>query len=76
MQRLTVRKIDEKVYQRLKDRARLSGRSFEAEVRAILDQAAFPDRSEVSRRAAAMRARRAGRYTGDATAAIGEDRDR
>lgn len=76
MRRLTVRMIDEKVYRRLKDRARLSGRSLKAEVRAILDQAVLPDRSEVSRRAAAMRARRAGRYTGDATAAIREDRER
>ncbi len=76
MRRLTVRMIDEKVYRRLKDRARLSGRSLEAEVRAILDQAVLPDRSEVSRRAAAMRARLAGRYSGDATAAIRERRDR
>ncbi len=76
MRRLTVRMIDEKVYRRLKDRARLSGRSLKAEVRAILDQAAFPDRSEVSRRAAAMRVRLKSRYRGDATAAIGEDRDR
>ena len=76
MRRLTIRMIDEKVYQRLKERARLSGRSLEAEVRAILDQAVLPDRSEVSRRAAAMRARLAGRYSGDATAAIRERRDR
>lgn len=76
MRRLTIRNVDEKVYQRLKDRARISRRSLEAEVRAILDQAVLPDRSEVSRRAAAMRARLAGRYMGDATAAIREDRDR
>ncbi len=76
MRRLTIRNVDEKVYQRLKDRARISRRSLEAEVRAILDQAVLPERSEVSRRAAAMRARLAARYTGDATAAIREDRDR
>ncbi len=76
MRQLTIRNVDDKVYQRLKERARVSRRSLEAEVRVILDQAVLPDRSEVSRRAAAMRARLKSRYTGDATAAIREDRDR
>ncbi len=71
-----VRNIDEQVYQRLKDRARINRRSLEAEVRTILDQAALPDRTEVVRRAAAMRARLVGRYHGDATAEIRKDRDR
>jgi len=76
MRQLTIRNVDEKVYRRLKERARISRRSLEAEVRVILDQAVLPDRAEVSRRAAAMRARLAGRYTGDVTAAIREDRER
>ena len=76
MPQLTVRNVDERVYQRLKDRARINRRSLEAEVRTILDQAALPDRTEVVRRAAAMRARLAGRYHGDATAEIRKDRDR
>ena len=76
MRELTIRRIDEDVYQHLKERARRNLRSLEAEVRVILDQAARPDRSEVTRRAAAMRARLAGRYRGDSTAAIREDRDR
>ena len=76
MRQLTIRKIDEQIYRRLQERARASRRSLEAEVRAILDQAVRPDRAEVARRAAAMRARLAGRYRGDATAAIREDRDR
>jgi len=76
MRQLTIRNVDEKVYRRLKERARISRRSLEAEVRVILDQAVLPDRSEVSRRAAAMRSRLAGRYTGDATAAVREDRER
>ncbi len=76
MRQLTVRNIDDNIYQRLKDRARVNRRSLEAEVRAILDQAVVPDRSEVARRAAAMRARLRGRYTGNATADIREDRDR
>ena len=76
MPQLTVRNVDEQVYQRLKDRARVNRRSLEAEVRAIPDQAALPDRAEVVRRAEAMRARLVGRYHGDATADIREDRDR
>ena len=76
MRQLTIRKIGEEVYQHLKERAHANRRSLEAEVRAILDEAARPDRSEVVGRAAAMRARLAGRYRGDATAAIREDRDR
>ncbi len=76
MPQLTVRNVDEQVYQRLKDRARINRRSLEAEVRAILDQAALPDRTEVVRRATEMRARRGDRYHGDATAEIRKDRDR
>ncbi len=76
MPQLTVRNIDQRVYRRLKDRARVNHRSLEAEVRVILDQAVLADRTEVVRRAAAMRARLAGRYSGDVTAEIREDRDR
>ncbi len=76
MPQLTVRNVSERVYQRLKDRARTNRRSLEAEVRAILDQAALPDRTEVVRRATEMRARLVGRYHGDATAEIRKDRDR
>lgn len=76
MRQLTVRNVDEGLYRRIKERARLSRRSLEAEVRAILDQAARPDRSEIARRAAALRARLAGRYQGDVTRAIRQDRDR
>lgn len=76
MHTLTVRNVEPHVYRRLKERARLSHRSLEAEVRAILEQAAVPDRAEFARWAAALRERIAGRYTGDATADIREDRDR
>lgn len=76
MRQMTIRNIDDDVYRRLRERARVSHRSMEAEVRAILQQAARPDRAEIARRAAAMRAGLAGRYTGDVTAEIREDRDR
>jgi plasmid stability protein len=76
MAQLTIRRIDEALYRRLKERAKLNGRSLEAEARVILEGAAKPDRSEIIRWSAALRARLARRYRGDATAAIREDRER
>lgn len=76
MRQMTIRNVDEKVYQRLKERARTSRRSLEAEVRSILDAAVVPDRSELIRLSTEMRARLAGHYKGDATADIRADRDR
>ena len=76
MRQITIRNIDDDVYRRLRARARVSHRSMEAEVRAILQQAACPDRAEIDRRAAANRALYAGPYTGDVTRDIREDRDR
>lgn len=38
MATLTVRRLDEDVYQRLRDRARANNRSLEAEVRDILEE--------------------------------------
>ena len=76
MRQLTVRGIEDDVYARLKSLARRNHRSVEAEVRVILDRATRPDRSEIARDAAEMRARLAATYTGDATADIRADRDR
>lgn len=76
MRQITVRNVDEKVYQRLKERARASRRSLEAELRVILDAAALPDRSEFARRAAEIRNSLVGRYKGDVTKWIREDRRR
>lgn len=76
MRQMTIRKIDDQIYERLKKRARAAGRSLEAEARAILGQAAMLDKQEFARRATAIRNSLAGRYKGDATAMIREDRDR
>lgn len=76
MRQLTIRKIDDRVYQRLKDRARINHRSLEAEIRAILDEAVTPDLSEFVRRTAEMRQKLKGRVKGDVVAMIREDRDR
>ncbi len=76
MRRLTIRNIDETVYRGLEDRARRARRSLAAEIRAILEEVLARERSEIARRAAAMRARLSGRYTGNATAEIRADRGR
>ena len=76
MRQMTIRNIDDRVYERLKERARTSRRSLEAEVRAILDEAVVPDRSELIRLSTEMRASLTGHYKGDVTADIRADRDR
>ena len=73
---MTVRNIDDALYERLKARAKVNERSLEGEVRHILDQVARGDRAALARRAAAIRERLKGRYSGDATADIRADRDR
>jgi hypothetical protein len=45
MATLTVRKVDDEVARRLKERARTAGRSAEAEHRAILEEALRPRRT-------------------------------
>jgi plasmid stability protein len=76
MATLTIRNLDPRVYERLKERARASKRSLEAEARTILEGAAFPDRAEFVRRINAIRAKFEGKYRGDVVADIREDRDR
>ena len=72
---LTIRNLDDDLYQRLKEQARLNQRSLEGEARLILDRALRLDRDAVIREAAAIRRSLTGRYTGDPTAEIREDRD-
>jgi plasmid stability protein len=76
MPQLTIRNLDDEIYERLRARARLNHRSLEAEVRSILSTAASPNRAEMAKRAAAIRTSLVGRYKGDATAEIRADRDR
>lgn len=72
---LTIRNLDDHVYGRLQERARLHRRSLEAEARVILDQALRFDREAVIREAEAIRRSLQGRYTGDSTAEIRAERD-
>ena len=76
MAALTIRNLDDALYERLKEQARLHHRSTEAEVRSILDQALRIDREAVVREAEAIRRSLVGRYTGDPTAEIRADRNR
>lgn len=73
---LTVRRLGEETLGRLKERAQLHHRSMEAEARAILEAALREDRGEVAREAAALRARLAGTFKGDAVREIREGRER
>lgn len=76
MRQLTIRNLDDDVYERLRARAKVNQRSLEAEIRTILSGAVLPDRSDAIRKADGFRESLVGRYSGDATAEIRKDRDR
>jgi len=76
MAALTIRNLDDTLYERLREQAKLHHRSAEAEVRCILAQALRVDREAVVREAEAIRRSLVGRYTGDPTAEIRAHRDR
>ena len=76
MARLTVRNVDDEVYEALKNRAARNHRSLEAEVRDVLAGAAREElRDEFLRWTAALREELRPHYSGSATADIREDRD-
>lgn len=74
MAQMTVRKLDDDLMRRLKIRAAGNGRSAEAEVRAILERDLRLGQSDFWERAAAFRAELKGRYFGDSTEIIREQR--
>jgi plasmid stability protein len=71
-----IRELDGVVIGRLKERARQHGRSLEAELRLILEQAAAADLGDARRLAARIRRRLAGRTHSDSAALLAEDRRR
>jgi plasmid stability protein len=76
MAQMTVRNLDEGVYEALKARARRNHRSLEAEARAVLERAARDEiREEFLRWSAELRDEMRPHYHGDATADIREDRE-
>lgn len=76
MAQLTVRKVDEALVRRLKMRAASNNRSAEAEHRAILEQALKPGSEDFWKQAAKLRKKLTGRYAGDSTQIVREERDR
>jgi plasmid stability protein len=77
MAQVLVRRLDDKVVERLKRRAKEHGRSLQSEVKTILEEAA-PDYEAARKRIERFRAnlKRSGRRFGDSAALIREDRDR
>lgn len=73
---LTIRNLDDDIYRRLKEQARLHRRSMEAEARMLLDHGLKPDREAAIRELEAIRRSLEGRYTGDPTVEIRAERDR
>ncbi len=78
MAQLLVRELQPKAVQRLKDMAKRSHRSLEAEARLILETAADRDERwhEAVRTADRMRRTLAGKITGDSADLIRDDRER
>lgn len=76
MAQVVIRHLDAAVVNRLKQRAKRHHRSLEGELRQILADAATPSRRELAEQARAMAKSLAGRWEGDSTALIREDRDR
>jgi antitoxin FitA len=73
---ILVRDLDQKTSQRLKERARLNGRSLQQEVEAIVERAAgMLTMSEARRLPERWRHRLGGRAFSDSAQLIREDRD-
>lgn len=75
MGQLIVRGLDDRLIQSLKQRAARSGRSAEAEHRAILEQALCPELESFQQAAARLRARTPPQES-DSADLIRQDRDR
>ena len=76
MAQVLIRDLDIKLVARLKERARQHGRSLEAELRGILEQAAVVDLTEARTLAARLRRRLGTRRHSDSAVLVVEDRSR
>jgi antitoxin FitA len=74
MSQVLIREIAPDTVKRLKTRARRHGRSLEAELRLILEQASVRDVAEAAVLAAKLRKRLAGRRHTDSARLVAEDR--
>ena len=78
MAQVLVRNLDEKIVRQLKKRARQRGRSLQAEVKIILEEAAQLDHAAFWKAADSIREslKQTGRKFSDSTELVREDRDR
>lgn len=76
MAQVLVRELDPETVERLKERAARHGRSLEAELRLILEQAAARDSAQAAVLAAKIRRRLIGRTHTDSALLVSEDRER
>lgn len=76
MAQVLVRDVDDKVIERLKARAKQSGRSLQVELKMILEQAARQDMIDARRLAERIRKKLSGRVHSDSVELIREDRER
>ncbi len=74
MPQILIRNIDESTLERLKTRAAQNGRSLQAEVKMILDQAAYVDLQTARLTAARIREKLKGRSTTDSVDLLREER--
>lgn len=76
MAQVLIRDLPDEVVERLKDKARMHGRSLEAHLRVVLEQASLSNREEFIAFAKAMRGKYADRPQSDSAELIRESRDR
>ncbi len=76
MRSLTVRGVDDEVYEALKDLARRNHRSLQEQVRVVLEREVSLARGGHLSRCLAIRKRLEGRTWGDVTADIRRERER
>jgi antitoxin FitA len=76
MAQVLVRGLDPAIVETLKERARSKGRSLEAELRGVIEQAAGADLAGSRELAARIRRRLAGRKHSDSGILVAEDRER
>jgi len=76
MAQILVRNLDEKLVESLKRRAKMNGRSLQAEVKTILEQAVTLDMASAREVALKIQAMFKGRKMVDSVKLIREDRDR
>jgi plasmid stability protein len=76
MAQILVRELDPETVERLKERAARHGRSLEAELRLVLEQAAARDPAYAAALASKVRRRLGGRTHTDSAILVSEDRER